>query len=187
MKRRLGAGAVALTAIIVTVTPASAARRCARPSEVTAIQAAAIQQQLMVAALTCHDVAEYNAFQTSYSRELRRSDHRLKSMFIRLYGRRGVPKYHAFKTRLANKSSMRSIRNNSGYCQQAKVAFDAALGANKPRLADFVSSVPVNQTSPVVSCNVRMGMRDATSPNVVPKPNPLRMAQASASQTSRRH
>ena len=65
-------GATALV-LIAAVSGATAAPRCANSDEVTAIQAAAIQQQLMVAALTCNQVDHFNAFQTTYSKELRRA------------------------------------------------------------------------------------------------------------------
>src|SRR6185437_6089864 len=51
---RMGACALAWT---MAAAPVLAAPQCAKDSEVTAIQAASIQQQLMVAALTCNAVA----------------------------------------------------------------------------------------------------------------------------------
>lgn len=161
-------------------TAAMAAPKCALPAEVTAIQAASVQQQLMVAALTCNDVTDFNAFQTSFSKELRSSDHRLQAMFRRLFGAgRGMEEYHAFKTRLANDSSIRSIHDNLGYCHEAQLVFAAALSPDKPKLADFVSGVAIHEDNPVDSCEIRVatGLEGAkAAPNVVPKPNPLRVA-----------
>jgi hypothetical protein len=60
--------------------------------------------------------------------------------------------------------------------------FDAALASNKPTLADFVSGVPVTDPSPVDSCEIKVavGLVGAkVAPNVVPKPNPLRLANNS--------
>ncbi len=179
MRHGLGMCAVALSAIVASATAASGAQKCALPAEVTSIQVAAVQQDLMVAALTCHDIVNYNAFQTSFSNELRRSDRRLKSMFIRLEGGHGESEYHAFKTRLANNSSIRSIHDNAGYCRQAQLVFAAALNPNKPTLDDFVSGVAVQQDGPVDSCDIRVATGLAgtkSAPNVVPKPNPLRVA-----------
>jgi len=173
------AGLACATALLLGAG-AMAAPRCARPQEVTAIQAAMIQQELMVAALTCNEVQHFNAFQTSYSAELRSSDARLETMFKRLYGgRRGEAQYHAFKTRLANHSSMRSIRDNLTYCSDARAAFDAALVPAKPSLDTFVAGVQVVEESPVNSCQlrVRVGLRDVNAvPDVVPRPNPERVA-----------
>jgi hypothetical protein len=182
MKRAIGAGCAALAAAAVVTGADAASLRCARPAEVTAIQAAAIQQDLMVAALTCHDTAAFNSFQTSFNRELRASDATLLGMFHRLYGfRRGETEYHAFKTRLANDSSIRSIHNNPDYCQEASQAFSAALASAKPTLVQFVSSVQVSDASPVDSCEIRVatGLKGAGVPAVVPEPNPVRVAQVS--------
>ncbi len=179
MGRKLGAGGVALVAVVATGTVAVAAPKCARPSEVTAIQVAAIQQELMVAALTCNQVTNFNAFQTGYSAELRSSDRHLKEMFHRLFGSRGHAEYHAFKTRLANNSSIRSIHDNAGYCHEAQMVFAAALAPDKPVLANFVSEVTVHDSGPVDSCDMRVATGFAgtqAGPSVVPKPNPLRVA-----------
>src|SRR5579871_6063516 len=156
MGRKTAVGLLCSAAFLAGAS-AMAAPRCARPEEVTAIQAAAIQQELMVAALTCNEVEHFNAFQTTYGPELRSSDARLEKMFRRLYGgARGEAQYHAFKTRLANHSSMRSIRDNASYCHDARAAFDAALISNKPTLETFVSSVQVVEESPVNSCKLRV-------------------------------
>lgn len=178
MGRRLGASGVALVAMVATGTAAAAPTRCARPVEETAIQVAAIQQELMVAALTCNKVASFNAFQTTYSKQLRRSDWELQRMFRRLFGRRGERKYHAFKTRLANTSSMRSIHDNAAYCQQAAQVFSTALAPGKPTLAAFVSDVAPHDAGPVESCDALRAARLAARPvpDVVPTPNPLRVA-----------
>lgn len=169
-----------LVATVATATAGFASPKCATPADVTAIQAAAVQQELMVAALTCNEVTNFNAFQTSFSTELRSSDRHLLSMFRRLYGaRQGSAEYHAFKTRLANGSSIRSIHDNASYCHETQLVFAAALAPQKPALADFVSGVAVHEDSPVDSCDIRVasglpGLKAA--PDVTPKPNPLRMA-----------
>jgi hypothetical protein len=183
MGLKTGAGAAAL-AMLMAGTTSWGGSKCARPDEVTAIQVASIQQELMVAALTCSEVSNFNAFQTGYGPELRASDTRLQRMFQRLYGfRQGEGEYHAFKTRLANNSSMRSIRNNPDFCKEARQVFAAALVADKPALAVFVSGVQVYDNGPVDSCEIRVatGLAGArTAPNVVPRPNPLRLANLSA-------
>jgi len=183
MGRKLGTGAVALASIAAmgmamgTAAMAGTAK-CAKPDEITAVQAAAVQQELMVAALTCNQIANFNAFQTGFGPELRSSDNSLQQMFRRLYGGgRGTAEYHAFKTRLANDSSIRSIRNNADYCHEAAQVFSQALAADKPSLGVFVASIQVSEQSPVDSCALRVAVGLPT-PNIVPKPNPLRIAMA---------
>ena len=180
MERAIGAGAIVLVAMVAGTADA-ASIKCAKPPEVSAIQAAAIQQELMVAALTCNDVTNFNAFQTNFSSELRTSDNTLLGMFHRLYGyRKGEVEYHAFKTRLANDSSMRSIHDNPNYCKEASIVFSSALAPEKPRLADFVAGVQVtDDDSPIDSCEIRVetGLKGAAIPTIVPQPNPVRVAQ----------
>jgi hypothetical protein len=180
----MGAGAIALAMLATGSTAMAGSSKCARPDEVTAIQAATIQQQLMVAALTCNEISRFNAFQTGYSKELRGSDAALQRMFQRLYGpRQGVSEYHAFKTRLANNSSIRSIHSNPDFCREASQVFAAALGQDRPSLAGFVSGIDVIEQSPINSCEIKvaMGLAGAkTVPSIVPKPNPLRLAALTA-------
>ena len=175
MRTRAGVGAIAL-AVLTAATGATGAPRCASSDEVTAIQAAAIQQQLMVAALTCNQIEHFNAFQTSYGKELRKSDAALQRMFHRLYAGRGEAEYHAFKTRLANDSSIRSIHDNPGYCRNAGMVFDAALISDKPTLAGFVSGIEVVEQGPIDSCDLTVAVGFSGLQLVVPKPNPMRTA-----------
>jgi hypothetical protein len=182
MGGKIRAGTAALASVLMAGS-ACAAPKCARPDEITAIQTAAIQQELMVAALTCNEIDHFNAFQTGFNKELRRSDATLEHMFRRLFGsRQGEAQYHAFKTRLANDSSMRSIRDNADYCQQARQVFAAALAPDKPTLANFVATIPVTEASPVDSCELRVAgglsslHASLASDVAVPKPNPLRLA-----------
>ncbi len=178
MGRAIGAGAIVLVAMAGAAHAAEI--KCARPPEVSAIQAAAIQQDLMVAALTCNQVSDFNTFQTNYKDELRASDARLLGMFHRIFGfRRGEAEYHAFKTRLANDSSMRSIHNNPDYCREASLVFASALAPEKPSLDDIASGVQVTEESPVDSCEIRVagGLKGTAIPTIVPVPNPARVAQ----------
>ena len=111
------------------------------------------------------------------------SDATLARMFMRLYGaRRGEAEYHAFKTRLANHSSIRSIRDNPSYCHEAATVFGEALTTEKPSLGSFVAGVQVVEDSPVNSCQLRVqvGLAGAkVVPDVVPQPNPERIANVS--------
>jgi len=186
MRRALGAG---ICVLVLASVPASEAAtrhrhstRCAQPAEVTAVAATSIQQELMVAALTCNEIAHFNQFQTSFGPELRDSDRTLMRMFKRLYGGRGEAEYHAFKTRLANNSEMRSIHGNADFCSAASLVFAAALASNKPTLGDFVSGVQVEDPSPVDSCQmtVTASLNGAmAAPDILPRPKPAEFEDVS--------
>jgi hypothetical protein len=160
---------------------------CAQPEEVTAIQTAVIQQELMDAALGCGQRAQenFNAFQTSYASELRRSDGALLRMFKRVQGvKRGDAAYNLFKTDMASKAEIRRVHGMSDFCAAADLVFAAALAPEKPSLSDLVSGLQIqdtntsaddNDTRPVESCQMRVAvtLRGAeVAPNVVPKPKP---------------
>ncbi|MGZ6009957.1 MAG: hypothetical protein ACXWLO_11785 [Rhizomicrobium sp.] len=90
----------------------------------TALKVAAMQQELMVAALTCHEVARYNHFVLSRQPELIDSDNRLKAYFVQRSGSEAG--YHTFKSELANASSLRSVRAADLFCARADSEFDLA-------------------------------------------------------------
>ncbi len=184
MKRKFMTG-VCVLALCVAAGSAEARRplKCADPPEVAAMQAAAVQQELMDAALTCGDEARtnFNAFQTSFGPELRRSDKTMLSMFRRvLGGSKGDAAYNLFKTDMASKAELRRIHGHADFCAAANQVVSAALGPQKPSLNDFVSGVPVTDVSgPVNSCQVQVAVTlqgAMVSPAVLPRPNPLRVA-----------
>jgi hypothetical protein len=160
--------------------------KCADASEVSALQTAAVQQELMDAALGCGDayLHKFNAFQTAFGPELRRSDKTLLDLFKRVYGGpRGDAAYNLFKTNMASKAEIRRVHDIGNFCTSADLVFAAALAASKPTLTDFVSGVQIGDTdeSPVGKCDIQVAVTlqgAMAAPNVVPKPNPLRMAMA---------
>lgn len=97
---------------------------CASPGEVAALKTAALQQELMVAAFSCHSVERYNDFVTAHRPELIDADARLKSFFV--HARGGEAGYHTYKTELANAASLRSIRDTDSFCAGADDEFDMA-------------------------------------------------------------
>ena len=164
-------------AVVLTLgTNAIAAPRCAKPDEVTAIQASMIQQELMVAASPATRWSISTRSRPISAPSCGQSDAALARMFMRLYGaRRGEAEYHSFKTRLANHSSIRSIHDNVGYCHEAATVFGAALTTDKPSLGSFVAGVQVVEAYPVDSCEVRVqvGLAGAkVVPDVVPSQIP---------------
>src|SRR5579862_7052881 len=114
-----------------------AAPQCASPQEMIALRVAAMRQQLMVAALTCHQAGSFNRFVTTYEQELQVSDHELMRFFVRQDSARADDAYNAYKTKMANDSSLRSL-NDPWFCGTARASLREALDRNPP-LAELVS------------------------------------------------
>ncbi|MSP94785.1 MAG: hypothetical protein EXR00_05895 [Alphaproteobacteria bacterium] len=161
---KMCAAALALTGMAGQAS--AAASSCANQNDMTAIRAAAVQQRLMVAALTCNAIQLYNSFVTSYQKELQASDRSLQNFFRRLNGRTGTADYHAFKTKLANSSSMQSIGDVQAYCDSAKATFDVALGAAKTTLAAFIAGQTTQVDDAYSLCQGRAATIAARSENV---------------------
>jgi hypothetical protein len=179
---KTGATALMLTCMASDVLAAAGPAGCAAPADMVAVKAAAVQQRLMVAALSCDAIQLYNKFVGAYQRELQASDRALQRLFRRLNGRGGIANYHAFKTRLANASSMQSIGDIRGYCDSAKATFEAALAPKKSTLAVFVSGQKTSADDAFSPCQVRTAAT-AVPPVSVPRPqrkpaSAVRQAQA---------
>lgn len=142
---KTGAAALMLACMGSNVWAAAAtASGCARPADMNALKTAAMQQRLMVAALSCGESQSYNNFVRSYQTELQASDKNLQAYFKRVNGKTGTADYHAYKTRLANSSSMAVINDSVGYCASAKAQFEQALDM-KVVLATFSSDAVIDQ------------------------------------------
>jgi hypothetical protein len=151
---KTGAAALMLTCMAGNVWAATArVAECANPADMYAVRTAAIQQKLMVAALSCHSIEVYNKFVTSYRTDLQASDRHLQDFFRRLYGPSGTANYHSFKTRLANSSSLESL-NDPGYCVNAQATFDAALENRSKSLTVFISDRPTEAERAFSQCEV---------------------------------
>jgi hypothetical protein len=137
---RTGFIGLALSSVIVN---ASAAELCATAQDLTAMQVAAVQQKLMVAALSCNNTAAYNDFVAAYQPDLVASDQALQAFFMRLNADTGASDYDSFKTKLANTASMRSSGNTRNYCRTAQATFKAALGERRQSLRSFVLAEPM--------------------------------------------
>ena len=125
-----------LVSLSLLGTTAAQAGPCTNSTEWAALRSAAVQQELMVAGLTCQAVSSYNRFVMAYRGELQASDADLKAYFIKRNGARGEAAYDTFKTKLANLSSLSEISNTSGFCDSMRTAF-AQVG--RLSLADFVA------------------------------------------------
>ncbi len=118
---------------------------CAGAQDLTALQVASVQQELMVAALSCEvdDVTLYNSFVTVYQQELVTSDEALQAYFLRRAPGTGTDDYNSFKTKLANNFSSSSGGDRPSFCRRADRLFHDALAGRKKSLAAFVLAQPM--------------------------------------------
>jgi hypothetical protein len=145
---RTGAAALALCAM---VGQSWAAGVCTPARDAMALKTAALQQELMVAALYCNDVGQYNRFVTSYQHDLQESDATLMHYFT--HGHGGASAYHLYKTNLANDFSLSGLHGMQAYCSAANASFDAAFGSGGASLASFISTQSVAGTEGIRSCD----------------------------------
>ena len=178
---KLCACVAALSLVTMSAAQARAvSSACASAAEIHAIQVTAVHQELTDAALACGPkaVSLFNRFQTIFNKELRRSDATMLSMFKRMHGNaRGNAAYDSFKTRTIARAEIRRTKPGAhdNFCRTAEVVFAAALAPDKPILEDFVSGVPVNESSPVDSCEIKVAVALVgvqAGPDIVPTPRP---------------
>ncbi len=145
MKRKKLKAAMVILAITGMAGEAWAETVCAGAQDLTALQVASVQQQLMVAGLSCEadDVTLYNSFVTVYQRELVSSDEALQAYFTRRAPATGSEDYNSFKTRLANTYSLSSGGDRPSFCRRAERLFHDALAGRKQSLAAFALSQPM--------------------------------------------
>ena len=129
---KTGAAALALSFFASN----AAVAMCAQPQEMAALRAAALRQELMVAALTCHEVDDFNRFVTMYRAEYQTSDRDLQKFFDREGS--GDAGYNAYKTKEANDSSLQSMHDPE-FCGRSLAAFDVALHRGLP-LAELATA-----------------------------------------------
>ena len=145
---------IALFALSVSLAGQAQAAGCASPAEAAALKTAVVQQELMVAALTCDQAGAYNSFVISHRSELQDSDAALKSYFHRASAR-GEDEYNAYKTALANGYSLVSLRGQGDFCREAQTAFEAAYDSRS--LAEFISEAPPSAADKYPACESRNG------------------------------
>ena len=167
-----GKATVAGLSLSLTAGTAWGADVCARAPDLVALQVAALQQQLMVAALTCDDVPLYNNFVTAYQKDLVASDEALQAFFDRFGNEEGMPAYHSYKTKMANLYSARSASDKNRFCTNARATFGPGLKPEKMSLASFAMSQPSTVNEPYTNCGetVAGGAMVTRTPVVAPPP-----------------
>jgi hypothetical protein len=141
--------AAASITVVLAAGAAWAGASCVPPEDFAALKTAALQQYLMVAALTCHDAPAYNSFVLDHRGELQESDRMLLRFFMRRNSGTGDGDYNAYKTWLANVVALRSVRDGR-FCEAADAAFADANDGR--RLGTVVAGQPLPIDVGDVSC-----------------------------------
>jgi hypothetical protein len=151
MKRYLRLPLAALATVALT-GQSFAQDSCAKPREALALKTAALQQELMVAALYCDDAGAYNQFVLSHQQELRESDASLLGYFQRVSQHAASDNYNSYKTALANDFSLAGLRGRERFCYAADAAFDEAARSRDRSLNAFVAAQSVAGTQAYPAC-----------------------------------
>jgi hypothetical protein len=130
--RAPAATGLAFALVLAAAAPAQAGRTgCISGRDEIALNARVLQTELMVAALACGEEKRYNAFVTTFRREIAAQASSLRRLFSRAYGPAGTRQLNAFVTRLANDASVRGAAGGGRYCAAAGSLMAEAL-ATKP-------------------------------------------------------
>lgn len=156
--RRLAAGCLFAMAV-----PALAGGTCETADEAAALHATALQQEMMVAAFQCADVAAYNEFVLSHRPGLQQADRDLMAFFTRTTAS-PFDAYNLYKTELANASSLR-FSTDRAFCARMAADFRAAVGRS---LADVLAEAPYPVDTGSVVCP--WAPRSVTAPSAPPPP-----------------
>lgn len=151
--------ALAVLTLAASSVQAYASAACSADAA-AALQTAAVQQELMVAALSCGDVDAYNRFMRAYRPELQKSDADLLAYFqARDNSEAG---YDAYKTKVANLSALRSARDKASFCAEARQGFGAV--ARSATLKAFLSDAALRAEQPD-ACAARTPVTAAAMPS----------------------
>jgi hypothetical protein len=133
--------------------------RCANAADMLAVRAAAVQQTLVVAAISCRAMKPYQDFVMGYRQQLQESDLALQNFFRRLNDATGTADYHAFKTHLANAAAILPSQDAGKFCAGAKLVFDAAFRADYS-LTAFLAHQATAEDKSFPPCDVQtVGMQ----------------------------
>lgn len=160
----------ATSMLLLAATPATAAE-CVSKQEQISLQTRTLQTELMVAALTCNEAAQYNAFVKAYRPQLMESHANISAYFKRTNARNGESEMTTFMTKLANESSLRSAKNKAKFCANARQIFGKTLKPGGVNMSSYVGKVKAASSHGLKTCQ-----RDARAPTPRDKPGKSRFS-----------
>jgi hypothetical protein len=143
----------AALATVAMTTQAFAGGVCSRAEETAGVKAEILQQQLMVAAYSCHLEGSYNAFVVNYRPDLIAADGAAQSLFQRASAK-GSDDYQSFKTQMANDFSM-DYQNQDNFCDNAQDMFQTAAEHRGESLSSLMAALSFDGATPFDQCTTR--------------------------------
>lgn len=113
-----------LAAVLAACIGGQAQAKCASDRETIAFNTRALQSELMVAALSCGQQQDYNAFVTRFQPYLSHYGKTIRAYFDRSYGEEAGSELNRFITGLANTASVNSMNSTSeAFCNRMAEIF----------------------------------------------------------------
>jgi hypothetical protein len=128
--RTLACAWAAVAILAMTGVGARAQQLCPDEGELAALDARALQTELMVAALSCSQNSRYNQFVQTFRVALVERGKVLSGLFNRTYGPDGEEHLNRFVTRLANEASQEALAAGPAYCSGALPLFEELLATS---------------------------------------------------------
>jgi len=136
-RTKLGAALICVS--LIAGTGAQAAP-CAASVDTASLQVRMLQTELMVAALTCNQRTDYNAFVTRFQPELALQGKHLQAFFKQKHGSGAAKALNGFITRIANESSRRGMQKRGEFCRNAASIHAASKTMQPASLVSYAQS-----------------------------------------------
>ncbi|MEQ1889045.1 MAG: hypothetical protein ABL951_07675 [Alphaproteobacteria bacterium] len=159
--RRTKIGA-ALLGLALLIPGFSQAAPCAVPVDQTSLQVRMLQTELMVAALTCNQRVDYNAFVTRFQPQLSAQGKQLQSFFKQKYGSSSAKSLNGFITRIANESSRRGMQKRGEFCRSAAGIYAASKKIDPKHLPNYAETLQFTSWHGISSCPTKVAVTSVT-------------------------
>jgi len=127
---------------------------CASHAESDAFTLRALKSSLMVAALSCNQQKDYNAFMDKNQTFISSGGEKIKEYFKREYGKNAENQMNRFVTQLANRASEGSMAEDSdSYCNKTKKVFAELLKLDQKKLVRFMEKNSYASMHGINSCS----------------------------------
>ena len=139
------AGALMLAVVASALAPNVAFAgpvRCASKTEASALRLRSLQNHLMVAALSCNQRNEYNAFVGRFNGILSHSGRTMKQYFQGAWGKSANGQLDDYVTYIANRVSVQSLNDREAFCRSAGDMMSQVMSLDDAGLTEFSAKLP---------------------------------------------